>query len=190
MKIFELYMTIDKALNAFIRPAAVVLSLFVAVALTLGICARIVMGSPMFGLEELVLIAVVWLYMIGAILASRERSHLSADFILVFTKNKKIIAGCHLVSSLISLVMAVLFVTWSYDLFVWAIHKKQVTAVFSLPWYISQGSLLFAAIFFVYYILRDVVNDLMTLLEKNNQEESAEDCLPEKTSPEPIKGDC
>lgn len=190
MKIFEIYKSIDKALNSLLRPAAIVLSLFVAVALTFGICARIIMGTPMFGLEELVLIAVVWLYMVGAILASRDRAHLSADFILVLTKNKKIIAASHLISSLISLVMAILFVTWSYDLFVWAIQKKQVTPVFSLPWFISQGSLLFAAIFFVYYILRDVVTDFMTLIGKQDQETSAEDCYSEDNNQVPVQGDC
>ena len=190
MKIFELFNAIDKVLNAFLRPASIVLSLFVAVALTFGICARIVMGTPMFGLEELVLIAVVWLYMVGAILASRERSHLSADFILVLTKNQKVIAGFHLLSSLISLVMAVLFVTWSYDLFVWAIHKKQVTPVFSLPWYISQGSLLFAAIFFVYYIIRDVAHDLMKLLGKECKESEQEDNCFDTNEQLSAKGDC
>ncbi len=190
MKIFEIYKSVDNVLNALLRPTAIILSLFVAVALTFGICARIIMGTPMFGLEELVLIAVVWLYMVGAILASRDRAHLSADFILVLTKNKKIIAASHLLSSLISLVMAVLFVTWSYDLFVWAIEKKQVTPVFSLPWFISQGSLLFAAIFFVYYIVRDVVTDLMTLMGHQNQDSTTADCFPEDNSQVAVKGDC
>lgn len=168
MKLADYFLLVDKIMNSIMKPAVIVLSLLVAGMLALGIFTRIIVGSPMFGLEELVLICVMWLYMIGATLASRDRAHLSADFIQVLTKNEKTIAFTHLIASLVSLAMAVLFVTWSYDLFVWALAKKQTTPVFSLPWYISQSSLLFASLFFVYYILRDIVNDVAKLLGKES----------------------
>lgn len=168
MKFADYFLLIDKIMSAVMKPAVIILSLLVAGMLALGIFTRIIVGSPMFGLEELVLICVMWLYMIGATLASRDRAHLSADFIQVITKNEKIIAASHLLASLISLVMAVLFVTWSHDLFLWALAKKQTTPVFSIPWYISQSSLLFAGLFFVYYIVRDVINDVLKLMGKES----------------------
>lgn len=120
----------------------------------------------MFGLEELVLISVMWLYLIGSGLAAKDRAHLSADFVNVITNNEKIRVSARLVSSLVSLVMAVCFVLWSYDLFVWGIAKNQTTPVFHIPWYISQGSFLLGGFIFVFYLLRDTVKDFMELLGK------------------------
>jgi len=171
MKFTECLTLLDRTVNACMRPIVIVLSLLVAGMLALGIFTRIVLGAPMFGLEELVLICVMWLYMMGAILASKERSHLSADFVQTFVKNQKVVNFSHLITSIISLIIVSFFVSWSYDLFVWALEKKQTTPVFNIPWYLSQGSLLFAGVCMFFYTLRDVIHDLINLF---NTEPSTE----------------
>lgn len=163
------YKFIDSCLMFIIKPVAITLSLPVAGMFTLGIFTRIVIGSPMFGLEELVLLCVMWLYMLGAILASRERAHLAADFILVITKNVRIISFMNLLATVISLIIAIFFITWSYDLLVWGIQKRQETPVFNFPWYFSQGSLFFASLFMVFYLLRDTVNDFQSFVNSNKE---------------------
>lgn len=159
-KLLTLMVSIDKFLMLIIKPVVVIISFLVAVFLAYGIFARAVMGKPVFGLEELVLLGAMWLYMLGAVLASRDRSHLTADFIEVMFKNPKTIQAFRIVAALISLVMAVFFASWSYDLLYWAVIKGQSSTVLKMPWYLSQSSLFVASILFIFYQLRDVLNDI------------------------------
>jgi TRAP-type C4-dicarboxylate transport system permease small subunit len=162
--ILRLFAAIDQIISFVIKPIVVIISLAVAFMLTLGIFTRTALDAPMFGLEELVLMGAMWLYMLGAVLASRERTHLSADFVQVVSSNPKVINFMRLFATVISLIMAVMFVTWSYDLMLWGVRKGQTTTVFQLPWYISQGSLFVASILLVFYLSRDLLNDFIQFM--------------------------
>lgn len=131
--------------------------------MVLGIVMRSALNAPMLGLEEVILFSVMWLYMMGAALASRERSHLSADFVAVFVNNARTRNALHLLATLISLIMVIAFVVWSYDLLSWGLERQQSTPVFQLPLYLSQGSLFAASVLFLFYMLRDVIQDITQL---------------------------
>ncbi|MEC8485067.1 MAG: TRAP transporter small permease subunit, partial [Pseudomonadota bacterium] len=81
---------IDKILTMIVIPVVVVLSIAIASMLAWGIFSRSLLNAPVFGLEELVLISAMWLYMLGAVLAAKDRSHLTADFVSVIFKNEKL----------------------------------------------------------------------------------------------------
>ncbi|WP_175507923.1 TRAP transporter small permease [Halomonas korlensis] len=164
--IVDLFASIDNVIASFMKFAVTVMGIFVAFAMVIGIVARALLGIQVFGLEELVLTAAMWLYMLGAALASRERSHLSADFIEAFSKNKTLPHVTRLIATGLSVVLAVFFVTWSYSLFAWGVEKGQVTPVFSIPQYISQGSLFVASILLLLYALRDLIHDAGKLFNK------------------------
>ncbi|MBR9865616.1 MAG: TRAP transporter small permease [Oceanospirillales bacterium] len=158
---------VDMLLALIVKPIVVVISLAIAFMLSYGIFSRAVLGTPVFGLEELILMGAMWLYMLGAVLASRDRSHLCADFVQVITDNQRIVTFMHLLATLVSLFMAVMFATWSYDLMLWGLKKGQTTTVFHLPWYLSQSSLFVASTLFIFYLIRDFCNDLLSF--RNSQ---------------------
>lgn len=160
--------SVDRVLAFVIKPVVVVVSLLVATMLAYGIFARAVLEKPVFGIEELVLLGAMWLYMLGAALASRDRTHLSADFVQVVSKSPRVIKGFQIFATLISLVMAVLIATWSYDLLFWAVKKGQTTAVMKMPLYLSQGSLFIASVLFVFYQTRDLLSDIISFRESAN----------------------
>lgn len=159
----SLIATIDAYLHGAIRAVVIILSLFVAGSMVLGILMRSAFSAPMLGLEEVILFSVMWLYMMGAALASRERSHLSADFVSVMISNGRTRNAIHLIATLVSLVMVLAFVVWSYDLLAWGLSKQQSTPVFQLPLYLSQSSMFAASLLFLFYTLRDVSNDIERL---------------------------
>lgn len=151
---------LDAGLGALLKTAVILSGLAIAVMLVAGIFFRSFFDAPVFGLEEIVLFCVMWFYMAGAVLASRERSHLAADFISVIFSNPRLLKVFGLIATLVSLIMALFFVNWSWSLVAWGLEKGQSTPVFQLPMWISQASLLFAAICFALYLARDVVSDL------------------------------
>lgn len=159
-KILYLMGQIDRVLMFIIRPIVAVISVLVAVMLAVGIFTRSVLEKPVFGLEELVLLGAMWLYMLGAAIASRDRSHLSADFVQVVSSNLTVIRLFHLLATVISLGMAIMFARWSFDLMSWSWDKGQTSIVFKIPWYVSQSSLFFGSVLFIFYLIRDFLNDL------------------------------
>lgn len=163
----SLLLFLDKIITILMKTAVTVLGIFVSFSMVIGIASRALLDMPVFGLEELVLMAAMWLYMLGAALASRERSHLSADFIQSLTSNETLHDVMRLIATVLSVVMAAIFVTWSYSLFSWGYEKGQVTPVFSIPQYFSQGSLLVASILLTLYALRDLFHDVSKLFKQS-----------------------
>ncbi|HMQ92158.1 MAG TPA: TRAP transporter small permease subunit [Amaricoccus sp.] len=155
-----LFKILDSILMRIMRPVVVVIGLAVAFMLAAGIFSRSVLGTPVFGLEEIMLLAIMWFYMLGASLASRERSHLTADFVKIFSSNPKVWRAAAIVATAISLVVAVMMVVWSWDFFAFGVERNQKTPVFGIPWWVSQSSLLFASVLFVAYLVRDLIQEI------------------------------
>ncbi|WP_265516864.1 TRAP transporter small permease [Nitratireductor luteus] len=155
----QMLKTVDALLVRVIHPILIVIGLAVALMLVVGILTR-VFGAPVFGLEEIMLLAVMWFYMLGAALASRERSHLSADFVRVISKNPKVWRVAALFSTAVSLGIAVLFSTWAWALFSFGLERGQSTPVFGIPWWTSQSSLFFASLLFIVYLVRDLLHEI------------------------------
>lgn len=167
-ELLSLIATFDLIFALVIKQVVVMLSLAIACMLAYGVFSRFIMDAPVFGLEELVLMGAMWLYMLGAVLASRDRTHLSADFVQVISSNPKLISFMQLLATTISLLMALMFATWSYDLLLWALQKGQTTTVFHLPWYLSQSSLFVASLLFIFYLIRDFCHALSNFRNFSN----------------------
>jgi len=164
MRIFKF---LDWLLDRIVGPIAAVIGLLVALGFVVGITARSILGIALFGVEELILLAVVWFYMLGAILASKERAHLQADFVPVVVKNVTVIITVRIVATVISIGLAALFILWSHQLLQWALARGQSTPVFSVPMYVAQASLFVAAILMTLYLLRDLFSDIQALKDHN-----------------------
>ena len=153
----------DRIVERFLPPIVVVFSLTVAVGMVTGIVARSVFRQPLLGLEELILFTVMWLYMLGAALASREKSHLSADFLSEYMQVGKARRLVQMLAKLFAIVAVLAFVFWSFDLVHWGFTMEQSTPVIKLPYYLAQSSMFVAALIMAIYALRD----LLLFLEGN-----------------------
>lgn len=159
------FLKVDRLIAAVIKPLVVVLSLSVALLMVAGIVSREVLGEPLLGLEELILTGVMWLYMMGAALASRERSHLQGDFVQVLTSSQTVRRRVRLLASLITVAMAIVFTVWAFSLLSWGLNRQQSTAVLRIPLYVAQSSLFACSVLMVLYALRDVVHDVRAVRE-------------------------
>lgn len=153
------YFALDSIVNRLIRPVLVALSLIVAGLIVTGIITRSILAEPLFGVEEVVLLSVMWLYMLGAVMAAKERSHLRADFLPTLIQSETALAALQLLASIISLLMATAFVVWSFDLFQWSLTRQQSTPVFAVPWAVSQTAPFICSVLMSVYVFRDVVRD-------------------------------
>ena len=165
--LLKLFAAIDRGVATLINPLVVTLSLAVAFLMVAGIVSRELLNQPLLGLEEIILTSVMWLYMMGAALASRERTHLRGDFIQTITSNPKVLGGMRLLAALITLAMAIIFSIWAFSLLRWGLERQQSTAALRIPLYVAQSSMFVCSVLIVFYAVRDLLHDALNL---KNQE--------------------
>lgn len=122
---------------------------------------RYVLGSPLFGVEELILFIAVWLYFIGAAYGAYERSHIKAELILLgftSTKSKAVIRS---INGVITVFLAVTMVTWSYPYFIWGLTRGATSQALLLPMVLCQSAIFFGSIFMSIYFTAELLDNLL-----------------------------
>ncbi len=147
------------ALNAL----AILASVLVTGLMVFLVIARYVLGLSIVGLHELILLTALQLYMIGAIIASRQREHITVTWLAErITAPRKQAAHAALVAA-ITVVVTVFFIVWTYWMFSWGLQRPQTTPAYSIPLWILQVPILVAAVGCFLYALRDLVRAVREL---------------------------
>lgn len=134
------------------------LFLVLVVGMLLELLVRFFFKQSIFGLSDFIGFASVWLYAIGAAMASYDRTHIKAEFVNVFAKSARVRNLCRLVSAVISAGMSAIFTKWSWDLCVYSVAVGEVTQAYPVPKVIFQASFFVGGILMVIYFLWEAVD--------------------------------
>lgn len=110
-----------------------------------------------FGSEELTMFVAFWLYFTGCACASREKTHISADMINLFTNNKTVINTVTLIRNIISLVVCAMFTRWCFNYVAWQMEKHAKSIIYKLPVTIATIPMLVAFVLWTIYLVRDLI---------------------------------
>jgi len=75
------------------------------------------MNLPLMGIEELLILPTIWVYMIGSANASEERNHISVDILEVFLSNKTILTIFSVIRTFVSLTIGIVLTYWLFGFF-------------------------------------------------------------------------
>ena len=161
--------TMDLILKRLLNFLCFILSISVTILMITEIAARHLFEHAFRGLPEIYLLLVMWLYMLGASLASANRSHLRIGIFaeMISSRQKKKIYN--LILALISFVLLLCFIRWSWGLVEWGIKRPQTTPILYLPWLTSMLSIFTASILMSLYGLRDVIEAIAVLIDKSSR---------------------
>lgn len=88
-------------------------------ALALGqfvqVITRYVLEIPLMGLEEVLVYPTMWLYMLGAVNASRENTQIRANVLDLFLKTERLQRILAVISDVISFVVGCWLLYWAWD---------------------------------------------------------------------------
>lgn len=136
---------------------AVLTSALVALLLVYLVAARYYFNAwPTGGVHAMSLVAAMWLYMTGALIASQSRQHLVVDVLTVQMASPRLIAWHRLVVSIVTLVIICIFAYWVYRMFLWGARFSATLPGLDLPLWVPQAAIGLNAIGSVGYALRDV----------------------------------
>jgi len=128
---------------------------------------RYVLGSPLFGVEELICLIAMWLYFIGASYGAYERSHIKAELIHIWFKKPRTYALIKAISSLITFILSIIMISWTYPYFIWGITKGETSQALLIPMVLSQSAIFVGAILMSLYFLTELVDYIFQSLGKN-----------------------
>lgn len=142
---------------------AILSSLLVTGLMVFLVIARYVLGLSVVGLHELIMMFAVALYMVGAIIASRRREHITVTWLAErITAPRRQSLHAALVAG-ITVIITVFFIVWTYWMFSWGLKRPQDTPAYNIPLWILQVPILIAAVGCFLYALRDLVQAIGNL---------------------------
>jgi len=130
-KVCKLFLAVD-------RFVLKLLPMIVMLLLAGSVIMRYILKMDLYGIEEIMAIVAMWMYMLGAAYGSYEKSHIRADIIDTFVKSEKIAKGMKALEYVIVITVLVVFSKWGIEYAQWNIHAGNRTAYWKFPTLLSQ----------------------------------------------------
>lgn len=128
------------------------------------VISRYVFETPMMGLEEMALIPTMWLYMLGAVNASREDTQIRANVLDVFLKTDRARLWLVVISETISLIISSWLTWWAWDYFKYANRVWKESPTLYIPTIIYEAALFMGLVVMTLYGAWHLLKHLRTLL--------------------------
>lgn len=119
------------------------------------------------GYEEILIIFAFWLYMIGTAYGSFEKSHITADIIVVMMPESFAKDIVQLLRNILTVVLGIIFLMWAYQLVQWTVIMDNRTPVWRIPMTVSQASMLFGLFIASFYHLVYLYNEIRNFISKH-----------------------
>ncbi|QXX78430.1 TRAP transporter small permease subunit [Alcaligenes faecalis] len=142
---------------------AIVSSIVVAAGLAYVVAARYYLHWPATGVHTIVMVAAIWLYMTGALIASQSRQHLVVDYLSHRLKTPRARAIHRFCVTVLVLLIVVAFAYWTLRMFMWGSRFSTTMAELSIPVWVPQSAIGLNALGSLAYGLRDVYESWMAL---------------------------
>ena len=105
------------------------LIIVVALGQFVQVITRYVLQIPVMGLEETMLYPTLWLYILGAVNASRENTHIRANVLEIWLTTERQHTILAIIGEIISLIVGLWLLSWAWDYtrYAWRVWKESPT---------------------------------------------------------------
>ena len=138
-------------------------SIVVAAGLAYVVAARYYLNWPATGVHTIVMVAAIWLYMTGALIASQSRQHLVVDYLSHRLRTPRARDIHRFIVSILVLVIVGAFAYWTLRMFMWGSRFSTTMPELGIPIWVPQMAIGLNAAGSLLYALRDVYQSLMAL---------------------------
>ena len=146
---------LEKCVTFFNKAVMVVLGILLPVLITTGVFFRYILNKDFFGVEEIEIYIAIWLYFIGAALASYRKVHITADLTQSMIKSFEIRKTFAILSTLITAVIAIVITYCTIDLVVYAHKMTPISPVWQIPLITEYLVVLYSLTIMSIYAARD-----------------------------------
>ncbi|WP_343563544.1 TRAP transporter small permease [Kiloniella sp. b19] len=102
---------------------------------------RYLLEIPVLGLEESLIYPTLWLYILGAVNASRENSHIRANVLEIFLKTPRQFALLAIVGEVLSLAIGLWLTWWAWDFTRYSLRVWRESPTLYIPTFYADVAL-------------------------------------------------
>ena len=130
---------------------------------------RYLLQIPVMGLEETMAYPTVWLYILGAVNASRENTHIRANVLEIFLKTERQHTILAIIGEVISLIVGLWLLVWAWDftLYAWRVWRESPTLY--IPTFYSDVALSLGLFLMMLYTANHLFRHINDLRRGTNQ---------------------
>lgn len=150
-------------MDRFARYVLTALICIVALGQFVQVITRYVLQVPIMGLEETIVYPTLWLYILGAVNASRENTHIRANVLEIFLKTERQHTILAIVGEIVSLIVGLwlLFWAWDFTKYAWRVWKESPTLY--IPTFYSDVALFLGIALMMVYTAWHLLEHIRTL---------------------------
>ncbi|MCB5410343.1 TRAP transporter small permease [Pseudogemmobacter faecipullorum] len=153
----------DRGLNGLLSALVLITSAVTTLCLVVLVITRYFFDLSLAGMHETSLFAAIWLYMAGAVMATRRGEHLVVDILATSLPSARGRAWHSLMIAVITLVIVAFFAQWVWGMFAWGMKRPQIIPVLNVPLWWAQAPLALMVFAGMLYGLRDLARALLSL---------------------------
>ncbi len=114
---------------------------------------RYVLEIPVMGLEESLLYPTLWLYILGAVNASNENTHIRANVLEIFLKTPRQLRLLTIIGEVLSLIIGCWLTYWAWDFvkYSWRVWRESPTLY--IPTFYVDIALLIGLVLMMFYTI-------------------------------------
>lgn len=112
---------------------------------------RYVLEIPVMGLEETLVYPTMWLYILGAVNASREDTHIKANVLEIFLSTERAQTILAIIGEVISLIIGIWLLTWAWDFTQYSFRIWKESPTLYIPTFYSDLALCVGMILMMIY---------------------------------------
>lgn len=131
------------------------------------------------GNEELLIIVVFYLYMIGCAYGAYERSHITAEIIDVIVKDGIFKETVYIIRWILTFVLGVIFMVWAFSLVQWSLENELKTLVYRIPVAFGQFSILLGLFLTNFYNFVHMYGEIKGYISRRKHKTAAKTGSPE-----------
>ena len=156
-------------MDTFAKYLLTALICIVALGQFVQVITRYVLQVPVMGLEETMLYPTLWLYILGAVNASREDTHIRANVLEIAIKTPRGHTILAIVGEVISLTVGLWLLTWAWDFteYAWRVWKESPTLY--IPTFYSDVALVVGLGLMMLYTASHLVRHIKSLSTGGDQ---------------------
>ena len=135
----------------------------VAIGQFVQVLTRYVFQVPVMGLEETIMFPTLWLYVLGAVNASREGTHISANVLEIFLKTERQQTILAIVGEVVSLGIGIWLTLWAWDYVRYAWRAWRESPTLYIPTFYADVSLFVGMVLMMAYTIWHLIKHVQKL---------------------------
>ena len=157
-------------MERFFRYALTALISVVAIGQFVQVITRYVLEVPVMGLEEMMLYPTLWLYMLGAVNASREDSHIRANVLEIFLRTPRQHTVLAIVGEVLSLAVGLWLTYWAWGFTTYSLRVWKESPTLYIPTFFSDIALFLGLVLMMLFTATHLLRHVRALVRNDYAE--------------------